>query len=238
MSQLTGLKLATPKYNLTLPSTGEALTMYPFKVNDEKNLLIASETGSHKNMIDAVKDVIENNIEGLNRDINELPSYEIEWLFLQMRSKSVGEISKLNLICEKCEGETIVNVNIEEVIYDIPENRENIIKIDDKFAIELIDPKIDDVVEAFGNDRNSVEQAISMMAKCTKTVYNNDDVIEVTELEIPDLEEIYSNFTNDQFAKIQGFFEKMPKLKKEVAFKCSSCGEENNQTLEGFQSFF
>lgn len=238
MSQLKGLKLATPTYQITLPSTGDALTMYPFRVQDEKNLLIASETGDQKNMIDAVKNIIRNNVEGLPKTVEELASYEVEWLFLQIRSKSVGEISSLNIKCDSCENDTKVNVNIEEVGITMPEKRENIAKITPDFAVELKDPSIDDVVSAFQGDANDVDGVIKMIATCTKTVFNGTETIEVTSAEIEDLVEIYSNLTQEQFTILQGFYEAMPKISKTVDFKCSSCQKDNQLTLEGFQSFF
>lgn len=238
MSQLKGLKLATPTYQIVLPSTGESLTMYPFRVQDEKNLLIASETGDQKNMIDAVKGIIDNNIKGLSKPVDKLASYEVEWLFLQLRSKSVGEIATLNIKCDKCEEETKVNVNVEEVSINRESERENIARITESFAVELSDPTIDDVTESFSGEGNDVDKIIDMIARCTKTVYNADETIEVTTAEIEDLKEIYQNLTQDQFTKLQDFYESMPKLSKTIEFKCSSCQAENEITLEGFQSFF
>lgn len=233
MSQLRNIKISTPTYDEVVPSTNQKIKIKPFRVGDEKVLLLASETGDNKQMINALKSVIGNCTTDV--DVDKLASFDLEYLFIKIRAVSVGEVSTVGVKCVKCEHDNEVKIDLStiEVVKNV--EHKSTIRISDSLGFEMKYTDIEDV----GNvDATNVDEMLEVIARSVKTVFYGEETISVGEDEIEDLKEILNNLTTQQFDNIQQFFTTAPKVQKDINFKCTSCGEENEQVLEGLANFF
>jgi hypothetical protein len=231
-------KVATPRFSLELPSNGKRVSFRSFLVKEEKVLLMAAQSEDPLAMIDAVKDVIASCIVD-DLDVNKLPYFDLEYLFLNIRAKSIGEIVKMeyrhidgvNYQGIKCEAVTPVEINLEQVKVQRGEGHTNKVKLDDKLGIELRYPTINDVkLITGGNDE------IEMLARCILSVYDDNDVYEPDNLQ--DAVQFVESLNSNQFAQIMKFIDTMPKLRHTFKYKCKGCGQEDTITLEGMSDFF
>jgi len=235
-------KLNVPVYETILPSTEKVVKYRPFLVKEEKILLTALEDESGKAMSDAIKQII-NNCVLEKLDVNNLPTFDLEFLFLRLRAKSVGEKIKIGLRpypCPQNEGKlcgnsTEVEINLEEVkvIKDIKHSSK--FMLDDKIGIVLDYPN-STVLEKTEEDNFGF--GMGLIKKSIKMVYTKDDVYERDSFSSEDLDEFIDSLNSEQFQKIKKFFDTMPRLSYDVKYKCSTCGEDKTTTLEGLDSFF
>jgi len=231
-------KVAIPKFSVTLPSTGEKVSFRPFLVKEEKVLLMAAQAEEESSMIDAVKDVV---VACVDEEINasKLPYYDIEYLFLNIRAKSVGEVIKMeyrhnegmNYNGEPCEAVTEVEINLEQVKVEKREGHTSKIMLDDKMGIEMVYPTIDAI-----NSVSQGEDEVHMLASCIKCVFDDDNVYDPDNLE--DSIQFIESLNSKQFEKITEFFNTMPKLRHTFTYKCKGCGQEDSVELEGLSDFF
>ena len=233
MSELKNVIITTPTYDDVVPSTGTPVSLKPFRVGDEKALLIASESGNGKQMANTLKSIISKNVDPI--DVDEIASFDLEYLFLKLRAISVGETTKIGVKCEKCETSNEVIVDLTSVEVKKDENHTNIVRIDDKLGFEMKYAHIDNVFKIDTKDTDSI---LELVANSVKTVYFNEDSIAVGKAEIADMVKLLNDMSSQQFEKVRAFFETMPKLQKEVSFTCKECETENIHTLEGMQNFF
>mgnify|MGYP006278920141 CR=1 FL=1 len=230
-------KIAIAKFGLELPSTGKRITFRPFLVKEEKMLLMAAQSEDSLSMIDAVKDVIAACTDDIN--VEKIPYFDLEYIFLNIRAKSVGEIVKLeyrhtggvNYQGIRCEVVTPVEINLEQVKVDKKPEHTNKIKLDDRLGMELRYPNINDVKKV-----SEGEDEIEMLAKCILSVYDEDNVYEPDNLE--DSVNFIESLNSTQFTKIMEFINTMPKLRHTFTYKCKGCGQEDKVTLEGMSDFF
>ena len=232
MSELKNIIITTPTYDDVVPSTGTPVSLKPFRVGDEKALLIASE-GNGKQMANTLKSIISKNVDPI--DVDEIASFDLEYLFLKLRAISVGETSKIGIKCENCDKSNEVLVDLTSVEVKKDENHTNMIRIDDKLGFEMKYAHIDEIFKIDTKDTDSV---LDLVAHSVKTVYFNEDTIAVGKAEISDMVDLLNDMSSQQFEKIRAFFETMPKLQKEISFTCQECEAENIHTLEGMQNFF
>ena len=230
---IKNIKLSQPTYEETVPSTGKKVKMTPFRVGDEKTLLIASQSNSMKEMNNALRSVVSNCVKGVS--VEELEQYDLEYLFLKLRAKSVGETSKIAVPCESCGSMNEITVNLETVIVEKKKDHKSLIKIEDTLGFEMRMPDVD-ALDAI--DFNNPSDVIKLVAASIKTVYSGDEAIEVEESDKEDLVALIESMTTDQFERLQEYFTTIPKLTKEIEFVCGSCSHDNNQILEGLASFF
>ena len=233
MGALSNVKLTTPTYEDKVPSTKAKVKLRPFRVGDEKTLLVASQSEDLKQMSNALKSIVKNCVEPVNMD--ELTSYDIEYLFLKIRSKSVGETSTIGVLCTNCEVANEIKVDLESVSVDIPKDHSHFVKIEDNIAFGMKDPDIDEILNNNLEDPGSFGKII---VSAVKTVYYGEEVIEITDADKEELEQLIDSMTAEQFQKIRDYFETMPRLRKKIEFECGSCGHHNEQVLEGLSSFF
>ena len=232
MSALSGIKISTPSKKDKIPSSGKSVELTPFRVGDEKVLLLASESKDSGEILLAIKNVIANCSKGI--DVEQLASFDIEYLFLKLRAISVGETAKIGLKCTNCETSNIVSVDLSKVKVEKSKDHKSLIKISDELGFEMKYPDLD-VAVTMTDDADSI---MNVICNSVKVVYWGDEVIEITEDEMEDLEGILNQLTSAQFKDIQQFFLTMPKLKENIDFTCTHCKEENKTVLEGMQSFF
>jgi len=231
-------KLATPQFSLNLPSTGKRIQYRPFLVKEEKALLMATQSEDPLDMIDAVKNVIASCIID-DVKVDDLPYFDLEYVFLNIRAKSVGEIVKLeyrhiggkNYQGIECEAVTPVEINLEQVKVEKKPGHTNKIQLDDKLGLEMRYPTLTDV-KMVTEGANEIE----MLAKCIVCVYDEENIYEPDNLD--DSLEFIESLNNTQFSKIMEFIETMPKLRHTFSYKCRGCGQEDTVTLEGMADFF
>jgi hypothetical protein len=230
-------KIAVARFGLELPSSSKRIQYRPFLVKEEKVLLMAAHSEDSLAMIEAVKDVINACTDDV--DVNVIPYFDLEYLFLNIRAKSVGEIVKLeyrhtggvNYSGISCEAVTPVEINLENVKIEKDPEHTAKIQIDDKLGMEMRYPTINDIKTiSEGSDE------ISMLAKCILSVYDNENVYEPDNLN--DAISFIESLNNSQFAKIMKFVNTMPKLKHTFKYKCVGCGQEDTVVLEGMSDFF
>ena len=233
--------IATPTYELELPSTGKKVKYRPFLVKEEKLLLLALETENSKDISNAIKSVLKNCIQSRGVKVEHLPTFDIEYLFLNIRGKSVGEILEISLISPD-DGETPVpvEINLDDVQIQKDEKHNNTIKLDDKLVLEMTYPSLDQFVKNnFDFDGNiDMDQSFELIASCVKKIYNDEEVWAAADCTKKELIEFLERMNSKQFKEIETFFETMPKLSHTVTFVNPKTKNENTVVLEGLASFF
>ena len=233
--------IATPTYELELPSTGKKVKYRPFLVKEEKLLLLALETENSKDISNAIKSVLKNCIQSRGIKVEHLPTFDIEYLFLNIRGKSVGEILEISLISPD-DGETPVpvEINLDDIQIQKDEKHNNTIKLDDKLILEMTYPSLDQFVKNnFDFDGNiDMDQSFELIASCVKKIYNDEEVWAAADCTKKELIEFLERMNSKQFKEIETFFETMPKLSHTVTFVNPKTKNENTVVLEGLASFF
>ena len=214
-------KLNTPTYELKLSSIEEPVKYRPFLVKEEKLMMIASETGDEKNIINSVVETV--NACTFNKlDLDKIPMYDIELLFLNIRAKSVGEVIKVNVTCPDDMKTTVVKeINIKDVKIIKNDNHKDVVKIND--TVKLV-------------KKGDAEDVFKILPSCIKTVYDGEKMIE--DFTHQEAEDFINNLSSEQFKNLQDFFMTMPKLKHDVEVENPNTKVKSTVSLEGMQSFF
>ncbi len=226
----------TPTYELELPSTKEKITYRPFLVKEEKILLVAMEEDNEENMIRAVKQIVNNcTFEALN--VDNLPMFDLEFLFLRVRAKSVGEIATVNILSPDDEKTYVkVDVNLEEVKVKFDKKHNKKIKLTDEITIEMSYPNLS-LVERTG-DLSDAEQIFGMIGRCVERIFDGETIYEKSDFTHKELDVFLDSLNTKQFEEVQDFFNTMPKLSHTVEFTNPKTKKKQKVTLEGMQSFF
>tara|TARA_Y100000034_G_scaffold135973_1_gene210066 strand:+ start:4019 stop:4750 length:732 start_codon:yes stop_codon:yes gene_type:complete len=238
-------KLVTPTFELIQPSTGKPIEFRPFLVKEEKNLLIAMEANEEQETIRAVKNVLKDCIiSPLN--IDKIPSFDIEYIFLNIRAKSVGELLELryrhidgiNSSGDKCNHVQDVEIDINEIECKAADNHpDKKIQLTDSIGILLRYPTLDDI-ERSQKKKTEVDATFSLVASIIESVWDGIDVTETADVTASELHDFIGQMSSEQFEKIKLFFETMPKVRHILKYTCAVCGDETEIVLEGLQSFF
>lgn len=230
----------TPTYELTIPSTGKTVKYRPFLVKDEKALLLAQQSEDTNVMINTLQDVIRSCIKD-DVSVDSFAMFDIEYIFTQIRAKSVGEEVELVLKCQHCDdtnAKVQIKIDLTKLeVYKDPEHT-NKIHLFDNVGIVMKYPNVSTVKKLESINANSIEDIFSIVSKCVDYIYDADQIYYANEMDSKELDEFISNLTNIQFEKIQKFFGTMPVMKRDIEYKCPVCGAENNLTLSGMSSFF
>lgn len=230
---------ATPTYNLTVPSTGKQVKYRPFLVKEEKALMIAQQSEDPVVMIDTIKNIIAECVKEL--DVETLATFDIEYIFAQIRAKSVGETVDLVFYCDTCtddKAKVQMSFDLTQLKVEKSEGHTNKIELFDDVGVVMKYPSIETLTELQGIDTSSVDQIFKVIIDCIDYIYTSDQVFHANEHSREEIEQFLENMTSDQFAKIQQFFETMPKIRQEVDYNCPVCGKAHHAVLEGIQSFF
>ena len=226
-------RLDTPTYELTLPSTGAKVKFRPFLVKEHKILLTMSEADNSEvaRIIRELVDVCTFN----KLKIKDLPHFDIEYIFMFLRAKSISETVDVVVNCE-CGEKIDASFNIEDLQVIKPEGHSNKIMINNEIGIELKYPNIDDVVDVYATKDN--QKVIDLIIKSIKGIYNQEDYWVAEEQTKEELEEFVFSLTKDQFDKLEKFFVTSPKIVQNIECDCPKCGKHNVSKLEGLQNFF
>lgn len=232
-------KLVVPEYELELPSTKESVKYRPFLVKEEKLLLTAMQLGEEKDMMNAVKTIIKN-CTNLKGRVEELSTFDIEYVFLRIRSKSVGEVSKVMVTCPD-DGETQVEVDIdlEEINVVFPEGHKTKIDLTDDVGIIMKYPSLDMFIKMnFVGEDITVDNMFELSVSCMSQIYEGEEVYDCRSYTKKEVMEFLESLKSDQFQKVQEFFTTMPKLEHEIEVENPKTGVKSTIKLEGLGSFF
>jgi hypothetical protein len=234
-------KIATPTYELELPSTGQPIQYRPFLVKEEKLLVIALESEDTKQITTAIKTVIKNCIQTKGVKVEDLPTFDIEYLFLNIRGKSVGEELEVNIICPD-DGETQVpvQINLDDIKVQKDDEHTNRIKLDDSIMMEMKYPSLDQFIKNnFDfNDKNAMDQSFELIGSCIDKIFTEEEVWVTSDVTKKELTDFLESMNSSQFKEIEKFFETMPKLSHKIEVKNPKTGVESEVVLEGLASFF
>ena len=229
-------KLSTSKYELTLPSTGQKVEYRPFLVKEEKTLMIAQQTGKESDMIRAVQNIVAAcTFEVVNS--KNMPIFDLEYVFLQLRSKSVGEIAKLRVKCPD-DGETEVEVDVPlESISCVKEvGHDTRIQLTDTIGIIMKYPTVDMMIGL--DTKDEAGSTFEIIKSCVDQIYDADNVYTKNDMEDKELNDFIDSMSHDQFEKLSEFFDTMPKVKYPVKIKNPNTGVESEIVLQGLSDFF
>ena len=233
-------RITTSEHELVLPSNGKTVKYRPFLVKEEKILILALEGGNQKEITNAVKQVIKACVITRGIKVEQLPAFDIEYLFLNIRGKSVGESIDLLVTCgDDGKTEVAVNVPINNIQVIKSEEHTPDIEIGDGYTVKMKYPSLSQFIETnFTDDVDTVEQSFSIISSCIDMVYNDKDMFSASECTKKELKEWVESLTSAQFAKIEKFFETMPKLQHTLKVVNPNTKKENTVVLEGITEFF
>lgn len=236
---------ATPVYTITIPSTKKEFKFRPFLVKDEKALLIAQQSEDPTVMLDTVKEVIKACANPKTPiDVEKLASFDVEYIFLQMRARSVGEFVDLVFQCDNDHGDenekarATVRIDLSKVGVEFPEGHTNKIKLFGNVGIVMKYPNIETLKKLEQSNENDIDQIFDVVLDCIDYIYDESEVFAAKDQSKEELLEFLNNLTSEQFEHVQNFFQTMPSLKTWVDYKCPVCGKDHHKYMEGLQSFF
>ena len=234
-------KIATPTYELELPSTGETVQYRPFLVKEEKLLVIALESDDTKQITTAIKSVIKNCILTKGVKVEQLPTFDIEYLFLNIRGKSVGEDIEVNVICpDDEETEVNVNINLDDIQVQKNDDHTDKIKLDDSIMMQMKYPSLEQFIKNNFemSDKNAMDQSFELIATCIDKIFTEDEVWAAADCTKKEMTEFLEQMNSSQFKEIEKFFETMPKLSHTIKVKNPNTKKDSEVVLEGLASFF
>lgn len=229
------------KYEMKVPSTGESVIYRPFLVKEEKVLLIALESEDPINTFYALFDTINSCV--TTRDFNhyELTPYDVEYMFLQIRAKSVGETSKLSINCKSCNTSNDVTINLTEVkVESKGKNESDIIQLTDEISIKMKSISFKDALLAAGDhkDLSEFDKVMKLLVKCIDSVMTPSTNHNLSDESEEEVMQFIESLSGSQFAKIKDWVENLPQLKYHLKLTCKECGENNDQEVTGITNFF
>ena len=234
-------KIATPTYELELPSTRQSIKYRPFLVKEEKVLVIALESEDTKQITNAIKAVLKNCVLTKGVKVETLPTFDIEFLFLNIRGKSVGEEIEVNIVCPDDEQTNVpVSIDLDSIQVQRSDDHTNQIKLDDDLMMEMKYPSLEQFIKNnFDFDeKNQMDQSFDLIATCIDKIYNEDEVWATADCTKKEVKEFLESMNSSQFKEIEKFFESMPKLKHTIEITNPKTKVKSEVVLEGLESFF
>lgn len=228
---------AEPKYELTMPTTKKKHRFRPFLVKEEKVLLIAQESQDSKQMIHALADMVQNCVEGVDKQ--NLAPVDVEYCFLKVRAKSVGESSEITLKCPHCEATQGHKINLDTIEAPKGDNLgQQKIDLGNNIFVNLRVPSFVEMSDVDIAEGSSTDTVFNLISLCVDSIQTEDENIKSTDVSQEELNEFIESMSQAQFQKIRDFIDGIPKLSHKIEYTCNSCEKENSIDLEGVQSFF
>lgn len=226
-----------PQYRLTIPSTGEEVSFRPFLVKEQKVLLVAIESQDETQIIDSIINTIKSCAPDINH--NKLATFDLEYVFTKIRSKSVGETSNIQMNCQECETPNEIQVNLDSVEVDM-QDRSNTIVLNDQYTIDMKYPHYD-----YMRDNGQIKEVqtatdviLELVMECLDSVNTEEERVSFSDYTKEEIVSFVESLTSDQFALLVDWATNLPKLAHTAEFDCVQCGHKNTQALEGLQNFF
>lgn len=235
-------RIDTPVYELELPVSGKVVRYRPFLVKEQKNLLMAMEADDKETIERNVKQIL-HNCTLSDIDIEKLPVVDVEYYFLNLRAKSVGEIVENKYVCNNmvndavCGNTMSVKFNLNEITVEKSTNESDIIDLTNTISIKLNYPKFS-TMEKLKSTDTSVDMAFQIVADSIEYIFDGEQYYYANETSSKELMEFIEGLSTEQFNKVENFFKSLPKLKKQLQFTCNKCGFEHNINVEGLENFF
>lgn len=236
-------KIDAPVYDILLPLSKKKIKYRPFLVKEQRNLLMAMESKDYDTIEQNIKQVLQNCTQTPNIDFDNLPVLDIEYYFLQLRAKSVGEITENRYTCNnvvddiECGAIMEVSINLLDIEIDIPEESNDTIKLNDKFTIKMTYPKFS-IVNKAGSIDNINDFAFQMIAESIEYIHDGEQFYYAKEATKEELIDFVEQLNQEQFSKLEDFFTNLPKLRKDFDVTCKKCGHVHHIEVEGLESFF
>jgi hypothetical protein len=230
----------TPVYKLTIPSLSKSVMFRPFLVKEEKALLIAQQSEDSDTMIETLKNVITACIKDKVK-VDELALFDIEYIFTQLRAKSVGENVDLILKCDTCTDEkasVMYTIDLTKVKVDIPKEHNKTIPLFDDVGVVMKYPSLDILSKMEKLETTDIDTVFDIVCSCVDAVYNSQEMFYAKDQKPDEVREFVNNLTQEQFVKIQQFFDTMPKLEERVKYTCPVCSKNHEKYIRGLDSFF
>ena len=239
--------IAVPEYELEIPSSKLKVKYRPFLVKEEKILLLALESEKQDNIVNAIKHIIETCVYS-ETNVNEMPTFDLEYIFLQLRAKSKGEVIELKYECPKCKTELPVNISIDDIQVTFQDKHTNKIELDTNLGVVMKYPTVElqnEITKTLtGENKSQVEGIFTMVKSCIDYIYDNENTYPLKDHTEKEVDDFINSLTDTHFQKLSSFFDTMPVLKHEFQVKCTkkkkdkTCSYKETQTLSGLQSFF
>ena len=226
----------SPKYEMVIPSLKQTVRYRPYLVKEEKVLLMAFESNDSSQAMNAIIDTI---LVCIDEDVKRetLTTFDVEYMFTQIRSKSVGETSKVNVKCEKCETLNAVTINLAEVELDTPESVNNEIQLTPEVSIELSYPSADSLI-SIDKEATQAEKILATIVASIDVIKTEEERVSTKDVTKKEVEEFVDGMTGEQFSNLAEYVKDIPTLKENVEFVCENCGHNNSRELVGFTDFF
>lgn len=226
----------SPKYEMVIPSLKQTVRYRPYLVKEEKVLLMAFESNDSSQAMNAIIDTI---LVCIDEDVKRetLTTFDVEYMFTQIRSKSVGETSKVNVKCEKCETLNAVTINLAEVELDTPESVSNEIQLTPEVSIELSYPSADSLIN-IDKEATNAEKILATIVASIDVIKTEEERVSTKDVTKQEVEEFVDGMTGEQFSNLAEYVKNIPTLKENVEFVCENCGHNNSRELVGFTDFF
>ncbi len=233
-------KINTPTYELTLPSNGKKVKYRPFLVREEKILIMALETEDQKQITDAVVEILDACIMTRGIKVQNLATFDIEYIFLNVRSKSVGETINVNIICPDDEKTSVeIPIDLESIKVKKDKSHTNIVKIDDNLSLKLKYPSMEQFIENnFESTDETIKNTMKLITSSIDMIFNEEESWNASESTEKELEEFIEQLNSKQFQTIEKFFDTMPKLSHKVKVTNPKTNVESTVILEGLAAFF
>ena len=238
-------KIAVMKHELTLPSSGEKITFRPFLVKEEKILMTALQGGEAKDMVRALKEII-NNCVDKNLKVDTLPPFDLEYIFLQLRARSVGEVIPISYslpeeICKDDKKECTFEkeLNLDDIKVQKNKNHKDLIDLTDTIKLKMRYPDMEGATAMTGVEGvEMVDKTFDLIGQSIEYIMDGEEMHNLSDYTKKEADDFLDSLSTQNFKEIQTFFDTMPKLKHEITAKCKVCGKENERVLEGMGDFF
>ena len=233
-------KINTPTYELSLPSNGKKIKYRPFLVREEKILIMALETENQKQITDAVVEILDACIMTRGIKVQNLATFDIEYIFLNVRSKSVGETINVNIICPDDEKTSVeIPIDLETIKVKKDKSHTNIVKIDDNLSLKLKYPSMDQFIESnFESSDDTIKNTMKVITSSIDMIFSEEESWNASESTEKELEDFIEQLNSKQFQTIEKFFDTMPKLSHKVKVTNPKTNVESTVILEGLAAFF
>ena len=234
-------KINTPTYDLTLPSTGKKIKYRPFLVKEEKILIMALETEDISQITNAIVEILNDCILTKGVTVTKLATFDIEYLFLNVRAKSVGETVEVNVVCPDDNKTSVqIEINLDSIKVQKTRGHKTTVKLDDQYSMKLKYPSLDEFIDSNfeSSEESDVDKSLNMITSCIEMIYDKEESWDASDSIQQELEEFVEQLNSKQFKLIENFFETMPKLSHKVKVINPTTEVESEVVLEGLASFF
>lgn len=233
-------KMQTPIYNTIIPSTQQSIKFRPFLVKEEKALLIAQQSEDNNVLVDTLKTIVKSCIQD-KIDVDSLAMFDLEFLLLQIRARSIGEIVELTFRCDTCDdikAKATISFDLTKMeVYKDPSHT-NKLELFDDVGVVMKYPNIDSIKKFEDMDLDNIDNVFDLIIESIDYIYSGTEIYHSKEQTTKELSDFIENLTQEQFQKIRLFFETMPKLKQDIVYTCPVCEKVHNKYIEGIETFF